>query len=150
MKALVFDAFGQPLRKAEVADPTCGADEVVLKICRCGICGSDLHMTEDQTFGLQGGEVIGHEFAGEVLEVGRAVTTLRPGDLVAAAPIRGCGHCAACRAGQPAWCENGMTLIGGGYGEFTRWRIINCARCRSTCRWPMARWRNRWRSRCTG
>lgn len=119
MKALVFDAFGQPLRKTEVADPTCGADEVVLKICRCGICGSDLHMTEDQTFGLKGGEVIGHEFAGEVLEVGREVTTLRPGDLVAAAPIRGCGQCAACRAGQPAWCENGMTLIGGGYGEFT-------------------------------
>ncbi|PWE27629.1 Zn-dependent alcohol dehydrogenase [Pararhodobacter marinus] len=119
MKALVFDGFGKPLRATEIPDPTCGADEVVLKVCRCGICGSDLHMTEDETFGLQGGEVIGHEFAGEVVETGRDVTTLKPGDLVAAAPIRGCGRCGPCRAGQPAWCENGMTLIGGGYGEYT-------------------------------
>ena len=118
MKALVFDGFGLPLRAAEVPDPVCGAGEVILKICRCGICGSDLHMTEDSTFGLQGGEVIGHEFAGEVVEVGRGVAGLKAGDLVAAAPIRGCGQCAECRAGRPAWCEAGMTLIGGGYGEY--------------------------------
>lgn len=118
MKALVFDAFGKPLRETEVPDPTPAADEVVIGVCRCGICGSDLHMTEDPTFGLAGGEVIGHEYAGEVLEVGRDVTDLKPGDLVAAAPLRGCGHCGPCRAGEPAWCENGMTLIGGGYAEF--------------------------------
>ncbi len=119
MRALVFDAIGKPLRETLLPDPRCGRDEVVLKICRCGICGSDLHMTEDATFGLRGGEVIGHEFSGEVIEVGADVTDLRPGDLVAAAPLRGCGHCAPCRAGTPAWCENGMALIGGGYGEYT-------------------------------
>ncbi len=119
MKALVFDRKGQPLRETDVADPTPGADEVVIRVCRCGICGSDLHMTEDpETFALGAGDVIGHEFAGEVMEVGREVTDLRPGDLVAAAPIRGCGHCPACRRGEPAWCENGMQLIGGGYAEY--------------------------------
>ncbi len=119
MKALVFDATGHPLREAEVPDPAPESDEVVIRVCRCGICGSDLHMTEEPgTFGLGQGDVIGHEFAGEVIEVGRAVTDLKPGDLVAAAPIRGCGRCAPCRNGQPAWCENGMTLIGGGYAEY--------------------------------
>jgi len=82
MRALVFDAIGKPLRETLLPDPRCGRDEVVLKICRCGICGSDLHMTEDATFGLRGGEVIGHEFSGEVIEVGADVTDLRPGDLV--------------------------------------------------------------------
>ena len=118
MKALVFDAFGKPLRATDVPDPTPRADEVVIKVCRCGICGSDLHMTEDPTFGLAGGEVIGHEFSGEVIEVGAEVTGFKPGDLVAAAPLRGCGHCARCRAGEPAWCLSGMQLIGGGYAEY--------------------------------
>ncbi len=118
MKALVFDAFDMPLREADVPDPTPKPDEVVMSVCRCGICGSDLHMTKDPTFGLAGGEVIGHEYSGEVLEVGKEVTDLKVGDLVAAAPLRGCGHCAECRQGNPAWCENGMELIGGGYAEY--------------------------------
>lgn len=119
MKALVFDAPGQPLRETEVPEPTPAADEVLISVCRCGICGSDLHMSEDPaTFELNAGDVMGHEFAGEVLEVGRDVTGLRPGDLVAAAPLRGCGHCTPCRQGDPAWCETGMTLIGGGYAEY--------------------------------
>ena len=46
------------------------------------------------------------------------MTFLKAGDLVAAAPLRGCGNCASCRVGEPAWCENGMTLIGGGYAEY--------------------------------
>ncbi|WP_439561903.1 zinc-dependent alcohol dehydrogenase [Roseinatronobacter sp.] len=119
MKALIFDGFGKPLRPAVCPDPVPARDEVVLKICRCGICGSDLHMTEDPVFALEQGAVIGHEFSGEVVETGADVRTLRVGDLVAAAPLRGCGRCAACRAGTPAWCENGMTLIGGGFGQYT-------------------------------
>lgn len=118
MKAAIFDRFGAPLRIGEVPDPTPGAEDVLLKVSHCGICGSDLHMTVDDTFGLSGGEVIGHEFAGEVIEVGKEVTAFRPGDLVAAAPLKGCGSCAPCHAGEPAWCENTMELIGGGYAEY--------------------------------
>ena len=54
------DALGKPLRVGAAADPQPGRGQVVLKICRCGICGSDLHMTEDPTFGLTAGVVIGH------------------------------------------------------------------------------------------
>jgi (R,R)-butanediol dehydrogenase / meso-butanediol dehydrogenase / diacetyl reductase len=116
VKAAVFRALDQPLEIQEVAAPKPAADEVVIQVGRCGICGSDLHMTHDPTFGVQPGAVLGHEFAGEVIEVGRDVTGLKVGDLVAAAPVRGCGQCSSCRAGEPAWCEK-MLLQGGGYAE---------------------------------
>lgn len=125
MKAAIFDALGKPLRVGDVDQPEAGRGQVLLKVCRCGICGSDLHMTEDPTFGLQGGEVIGHEFSGEVIDVGSGVTHLKPGDHVSAAPLRGCGTCAACRRGEPAWCT-AFELIGGGYAEYAALDELQC------------------------
>ncbi|PRY91015.1 zinc-dependent alcohol dehydrogenase [Donghicola tyrosinivorans] len=125
MKAAIFDAMGQPLRVGTVETPEATAGQVLLKVCRCGICGSDLHMTEDPTFGLQGGEVIGHEFSGEVIDVGAGVTGLKVGDQVSAAPLRGCGRCASCLRGEPAWCVN-FSLIGGGYAEFAAVDVFQC------------------------
>ena len=117
MKAAVFRGLDRALEIQEVAAPKPAADEVVIQVGRCGICGSDLHMTHDPTFGIQPGAVLGHEFAGEVVETGRDVTGLKVGDLVAAAPVRGCGRCSSCLAGEPAWCQQ-MMLQGGGYAEF--------------------------------
>jgi (R,R)-butanediol dehydrogenase / meso-butanediol dehydrogenase / diacetyl reductase len=117
VKAAVFQALDQPLRIEEVAVPKAAADEVVIQVGRCGICGSDLHMTHDPVFGVQQGAVLGHEFAGEVVEIGRDVRGLKVGDRVAAAPVRGCGQCSSCLAGEPAWCQK-MLLQGGGYAEF--------------------------------
>jgi 2-desacetyl-2-hydroxyethyl bacteriochlorophyllide A dehydrogenase len=98
----------------------------LLKISACGICGSDLHMTEDPvTFGVGEGFVLGHEFAGEVIECGRGVIDVRPGDRVAVAPMRGCGHCEPCLRGEPAWCAK-MRLIGGGYAEFAAVAARQC------------------------
>ena len=68
-------------------------------------------------FGVPLGAVLGHEMAGEVAAVGRGVERLRVGDLVSVMPVRGCGHCASCLAGEPAWCRE-MALEGGGYSEF--------------------------------
>ena len=119
MQAIVFDATGQPLRLTDLQNPTPQPDQVLLQIAACGICGSDLHMTEDPvTFGIGQGMVLGHEFAGTVVARGADVTTLAEGDRVAVAPMFGCGHCAACLSGDPAWCPQ-MRLIGGGYAEFT-------------------------------
>lgn len=117
MKAAVFRALHKPLQIEEVPVPKPAADEVVIQVGRCGICGSDLHMTHDPVFGTRPGAVLGHEFAGEVVECGREVTGLRVGDRVAAAPIRGCGRCRSCLSGEPAWCRE-MLLQGGGYAEF--------------------------------
>lgn len=125
MKAAIFDGLGKPLRVGDVDSPEAGRGQVLLKVCRCGICGSDLHMTEDPTFGLKEGEVIGHEFSGEVIDVGSGVAHLKPGDIVSAAPLKSCGTCLACKRGEPAWCAN-FELIGGGYAEFAALDEFQC------------------------
>jgi (R,R)-butanediol dehydrogenase/meso-butanediol dehydrogenase/diacetyl reductase len=126
MRAAVFEGAGRPLRIQELAVPEPAEDEVLLKIAACGICGSDLHMTEHPaTFGVNEGFVLGHEFSGEIIRCGRAVTGLRQGDRVAVAPMRGCGRCDNCRQGEPAWCAD-MRLIGGGYAEFATVAARQC------------------------
>ncbi|MEJ0027881.1 MAG: alcohol dehydrogenase catalytic domain-containing protein [Rhizomicrobium sp.] len=126
MKAAVFHALHQPLAVESVADPRPAADEVLIRVGRCGICGSDLHMTEEPAFGIAAGTVLGHEFAGEILETGKEVEGLRKGDRVAVAPLRGCGHCASCLAGETAWCNKFM-LQGGGYAELA---VAGAGQCR--------------------
>lgn len=117
MRAAVFKGFGLPLAIESVPDPAAGPGEVVVRVGRCGICGSDLHMTEDRTFGPKPGAILGHEFAGEVTAVGAGVGRIHVGDRVAVSPLRSCGACESCRAGQPAWCAE-MRLQGGGYAEY--------------------------------
>src|ERR1700748_1454175 len=117
MKAAVFRGIGQKLCIEVVPDPTPGLGEVVVKVGRCGICGSDLHMTEDPMFGVPAGAVLGHEFAGEIAAVGKGVEGLKVGDRVSVPPVKGCGECGSCLAGEPAWCAP-ISLIGGGSGGY--------------------------------
>ncbi len=117
MKAAIFEALNRPLRATEVDDPVPERNQLLLKVCRCGICGSDLHITQDPVFGARAGDVLGHEISGEVLEVGPEVQGLRPGDLVSVAPLAGCGQCDACRRGEPAWCSQ-FRLTMGGYAQY--------------------------------
>jgi (R,R)-butanediol dehydrogenase/meso-butanediol dehydrogenase/diacetyl reductase len=120
MKAAVFKALHQPLVVESLPDPTPGPLDVIVKVGRCGICGSDLHITEDAVFGVPPGVVLGHEYAGEVVEVGRDVQHLKVGDRLAAFPLESCGECGPCRTGFRAWCERGMVVGGGGYGEYSK------------------------------
>jgi 2-desacetyl-2-hydroxyethyl bacteriochlorophyllide A dehydrogenase len=117
MKAAVFHGLGQPLSIAEVETPRPRRDQVLLKIYRCGICGSDLHMTSEPVFGISSGYILGHEILGEVIEAGPEADDLKPGDQVSVAPLNGCSKCSRCLAGEPAWCTS-MQLIGGGYAEY--------------------------------
>jgi (R,R)-butanediol dehydrogenase/meso-butanediol dehydrogenase/diacetyl reductase len=116
MRAAVFKGLHQPLVVETIEDPTPGAGEVVVKVCRCGICGSDLHITEDPIFGVPPGVVLGHEYAGEVVATGKDVTKVKVGDRVAAVPLQSCGKCAFCLAGDPAGCSQ-LSVGGGGYGQ---------------------------------
>jgi (R,R)-butanediol dehydrogenase/meso-butanediol dehydrogenase/diacetyl reductase len=125
MKAAVFQALHEPLTIETIPDPTPDEGEVVVRVGRCGICGSDLHMSEDAAFGSRPGEVFGHEFAGEVVAVGRGVERIRTGDLVSVVPLKSCGRCPSCLAGEPAWCAE-MALEGGGYAEFARTSARQC------------------------
>jgi (R,R)-butanediol dehydrogenase/meso-butanediol dehydrogenase/diacetyl reductase len=117
----------QPLKLDTLPDPTPQAGELVVKVGRCGICGSDLHMTEDPAYGKVAGDVLGHEFAGEVVALGKGTQGVRLGDLVSVIPLQSCGHCVSCRAGEPAWCDH-FGLQGGGYAEYAITRPNQCVK----------------------
>jgi len=127
MRAVVSQGLHQPLAFETIPDPTPLAGEIVVKVGRCGICGSDLHMTEDPAFGVQAGDVLGHEFAGEVVALGKGAEGLALGDLVSVIPLKSCGACASCRAGEVAWCEQ-FGLQGGGYAEYAVTRPNQCVK----------------------
>lgn len=127
MRAAVFQAPGQPLELRDVPDPEPGEGEVLLRVERCGICGTDLHMTEDHGGMAPSGFILGHERSAEVVALGKGVERLRIGDHVVPHPARGCGKCADCRAGSPYFCEQGAQLCFGGFAEYMIATDANCA-----------------------
>lgn len=90
------------VRDAE--SPAPGPGEVVLRVKACGICGTDLHYYEG-TFPFSQKRSPGHEFCGEVAEVGEGVTGFTPGDRVVVEPLRRCGECDNCKSGRYHICE---------------------------------------------
>jgi (R,R)-butanediol dehydrogenase / meso-butanediol dehydrogenase / diacetyl reductase len=130
MKAAVFKAPGTPLVIEDVPDPTPGPSDLILKVRACGICGTDLHWSESRNGNagwraLDPDTVMGHEFAGEIVEVGRDVRgQWRVGDRVCAQPFIGCGRCAHCVAGRAYRCEQvrmrATSELTGAYAEYTR------------------------------
>ena len=104
MKALEFVEVGKPLQLAEVAKPSASPGGLVFKVKACGICGSDLHAAEVPGF-LQAGSVLGHEYSGEVVEVGPGVEGWNVGDRLTAVPARPCGTCPECSKGLYAQCS---------------------------------------------
>ena len=99
-----------------IPDPAPGPLDVVVKPAAVGICGTDLHIMDGE-FAPAFPIVPGHEFAGEIVAVGAAVTGYAIGDRVAVDPSLYCGHCYYCRRGRGNQCENwgaiGVTAIGG-------------------------------------
>jgi (R,R)-butanediol dehydrogenase / meso-butanediol dehydrogenase / diacetyl reductase len=124
MRAAVFAGHGKPLEIREVPDPAPGPRELLLRVRGCGICGSDLHVSE-LPLGLAPGTVMGHEFSGEVVEVGREASGgFRVGERVCALPLIGCGRCAACLSGDGTRCPEilatGLGGVPGAYAEYVR------------------------------
>lgn len=122
MKALTIHAK-HDIRYESVADPEIESDDdVIVKVKACAICGSDLHVFHDHEKGIDAGTVMGHEFAGEIEEVGRDIRTLRKGDLVMSPFTTSCGSCFYCLTGLTCrcvknqlygWREKGKGLHGG-------------------------------------
>ncbi|MBX5465876.1 MAG: alcohol dehydrogenase catalytic domain-containing protein [Firmicutes bacterium] len=102
MKAAVLTEDGG-LGVTTLPDPAPRPGEVVVAVAACGVCGSDVHRVE-RRLGPPG-MVLGHEFGGEVVEVGADVTGLKVGDRVAVNPVAGCGQCETCRRGIPFACR---------------------------------------------
>lgn len=124
------------LEVKEVPDPTPGPKNVILKVKACGVCGSDVHFyeTDKDNYILYPGLtkfpcIIGHEFSGEVVAVGKDVKDLKIGDMVTAEEMIWCGECIPCRNGYPNQCLNleeiGFTIN----GAFAEYIIIGAKYC---------------------
>jgi L-iditol 2-dehydrogenase len=109
MRSLVFVGPGQ-MELQERPDPRPGPGAVVVAVRAAGICGSDVHGYLGVTGRRRPGVVMGHEAAGDVIEVGKGVTTVRAGDRVALRSILPCGACDRCRRGESNICPNRQGL----------------------------------------
>lgn len=106
MKAILYTAANVG-GLAEVPDPVAGPGQLVLEVGSSGICGTDLHVLEDDYPNATLPRIIGHEFAGTVVEVGEDVTAFAVGDLVAADPNFYCRRCEWCAQGAYNLCASG-------------------------------------------
>jgi threonine dehydrogenase-like Zn-dependent dehydrogenase len=80
--------------------------DAIVRITTTAICGSDLHLYNGFVPTMEKGDILGHEFMGEVVEVGKGVSNLAVGDRVVVPFPIACGNCAACEAGATSLCEN--------------------------------------------
>ena len=87
----------------DVPVPEIGPADVLIKVSLCGICGSDIHSFTTGMF-VEPGQIMGHEFSGEVAEVGEEVVGLQPGDRVTGFSAGVCGECEACQRGEALLC----------------------------------------------
>jgi 2-desacetyl-2-hydroxyethyl bacteriochlorophyllide A dehydrogenase len=112
MKAAVF--YGpHDIRVEEVPTPDeIGPDEVMMRVDRSAICGTDLHPYEGH-MELEEGVILGHEFLGTVVETGDAITQVSAGDVATCACAVSCGACYFCRRGEPGRCA-GLRMFGMG------------------------------------
>ena len=124
MLALRFYA-PEDLRLEDVPEPTCGTDEVKIRVKNCSTCGTDVKIRKNGHQNLTPPRIIGHEIAGEVVEVGSGVTgDWKPGDRVQVIAAVPCGKCHECRKGWMAVCQN-QTSVGYQYdGGFAEYMIV--------------------------
>jgi L-iditol 2-dehydrogenase len=126
MKALVKYAPGDGnVDIRDVDEPRCADNQVKLEIAYCGICGTDLHVLHD-TFPNFPPVILGHEFAGTVVEMGRNVKNVTIGERVAGlgATAVTCGQCRYCRSGYFILCANRRGMGHGVNGAFTRYVVM--------------------------
>ena len=128
MKAVTYQGPGE-LRVEPVPDPRLlSATDVIVRVELAAVCGSDLHIWHGREVGLDPGTVMGHEFLGEIVAVGRGVTRFRPGDRAVSPFTTSCGECFYCRNGLTARCTRGQLFgwvergagLHGGQAELVR------------------------------
>lgn len=123
VKAVVYES-ARHFKVANIPTPSPKSDQVLIRVATCGVCKTDVH--------IHNGEFIaefpltpGHEFTGEIVEIGADVTHLRPGDRVAVDNTILCGHCYYCKRNQPLYCQNFYSLGCTGPGGFAEYVIAS-------------------------
>ena len=111
-----------PSKLATEPDPTPGPGDVVVRVRACGICGTDIHIIDGEFPPTVYPIIPGHEFGGDVVEVGAEVVGVSVGDRVSINPTLNCGSCFFCQRGQGNLCERwnavGVGRHPGGFAEF--------------------------------
>ncbi|MBY6271224.1 MAG: alcohol dehydrogenase [Bacillaceae bacterium] len=122
MKAAVY--YGpEDIRVEETGLRDLGKNELLIKVKACGICGTDIHIYrgEKGSTAVTPPVILGHEFSGEVVEVGEGVEHFSPGDRVAVDPNIYCGECSYCQSGKKQLCRR-LNALGvsrnGGFAEY--------------------------------
>lgn len=124
MKAVVKATAGPGAEIRDVPVPSCGAGDLLLRVLRAGVCGTDLHIYEWDGWSqsrVKVGVTTGHEFVGEIVAIGAAVQGFALGERVACESHIVCGHCLACRTGNAHVCETTRILgvdVNGGFAEY--------------------------------
>jgi len=127
MLALVKPAEGPGLELRDVPDPAVGINDVMVRVRKTGICGTDLHIEAWDPWAaktIRPPLVIGHEFVGEVEKVGSNVTGFTPGDLVSGEGHVVCGRCRHCLAGRRHLCAHSIGLGVGRDGAFAELVVL--------------------------
>jgi alcohol dehydrogenase len=107
MKALYYEQFGGELKVGDMPEPVPAADGVVIEVRACGVCRSDWHGWQGHDADIKSlPHVPGHELAGIVAEVGKAVRNWQAGDRVTIPFVAGCGKCPECASGNEQVCDN--------------------------------------------
>ena len=121
MHAVVLEKISGPFDYRTVDDPKPRPDEVVVKVAGAGVCGRDLIDRRGGFPAMKLPAILGHEFAGEVVEVGSEVSDFKVGDRVANLHRPFCGYCPSCTAGEQVECDKAWQSFGhtvdGGYAE---------------------------------
>jgi alcohol dehydrogenase len=127
MKAVYYEAFGQPPIVTQVDDPAPGMQGAVIKVEATGLCRSDWHgwMGHDPDIRLP--HVPGHELAGTVVATGRDVTRFRVGERVTVPVVCGCGTCPECASGNHQVCERQFQPGFTAWGSFAQYVAISFA-----------------------
>lgn len=127
MRALAKTHAGPGLELIDIPEATYGPDEVKIRVLRAGLCGTDLHLEEWDDWAasvVSPPLVLGHEFYGEITEVGRDVTAVRPGQRVSVEGHLVCGMCRNCRAGRRHLCINTVGVGVNRDGAFAEYVVV--------------------------
>jgi len=109
MRAVIWEGINE-LAVTDVPEPTIrNSDDMIVRVRRTATCGSDLHLLDGYIPFLRKGDVLGHEFMGEVVAVGDQVRRHRVGDRVVVCSFISCGRCWYCQQGLYSCCDNGNT-----------------------------------------